>query len=424
VTASRKVIAYRGTRFTGRTTVADDDPKNPSQREVLVSQMRRSRLAQRNPNARPPAPWDGMRRVLGLDPNRDYEAERLQESERQRFRALRENTSPPSPGGRSAENTSVPVNPETAAPMPPRDRRFWVTLAIWAAIPVGLFLAGVGAFVSGSPHWGIGLGLPGLVGAYFVTLHLLERRPHKLPVPSPLLIAVAILTWIFIGWQTWLWLHTPAQGYTQAQLDKAVEDGKAAALKNEPRPAPVVIHDPPSAADIENATAPIRAERDDLKQKLADALNKPASGPTADDIAKTTSKILQLQAALDDMTRQKEAASQIAPIGVERVPTTLRLLFKADDIEEIEAKNITWTKLVTTREQKTPTVFGERSNTILVWALILVFKKPINFKEIRFEDHGAYLPKPDVTSSSPRYAVIEFGSNFGYQSVLMDITFK
>jgi len=96
--------------------------------------MRRSRLAQRNSNAHPPAPWEGIRRALGLHPNRDYEAERLQESDRQRLRALQDNAFPPSPdqlipkadldhaiadaieqGQRSLETTAVSSQQSTSA---------------------------------------------------------------------------------------------------------------------------------------------------------------------------------------------------------------------------------------------------------------------------------------------------------------------
>jgi hypothetical protein len=143
------------------------------------------------------------------------EEDRFQKAARQTAELLhRRPPTAPIQSERPSEKAVPNPTTEAAAPMPPRDRRFWVTLAIWAAIPVGLFLAGVGPFVSGSPHWGVGLGLPGLVGAYFVTLHLLERWPHKPPDPSPLLIVIAILTWAFIGWQTWLWFHTPTQSYT------------------------------------------------------------------------------------------------------------------------------------------------------------------------------------------------------------------
>jgi len=74
------VPAYREASPPGGTTVVDDQKpppgahgasRNPTQREILARQMRRSR-------------WRGLWRVFALDPNRDYEAERLAEAERQR----------------------------------------------------------------------------------------------------------------------------------------------------------------------------------------------------------------------------------------------------------------------------------------------------------------------------------------------------
>jgi hypothetical protein len=202
--------------------------------------------------------------------------------------------------------------------------------------------------------------------------------------------------------------HSPVQGYTQAQLDKAVEYGKAliqsklddaqktiADLKNAAPAAPVVIHDPPTTEELAKATGPLNA------------------------------KIAGLQTALEDMTRQKDAASQIAPVSVEKLPTTLRLLFKGNDIEEIEARNVIWAKIIALHEEKITTLLGERSNTIPVWAIVLIFKKPITFKKIQADNHGAGLPMPELASSSPRYAIIEFNSSYSYfQNVLVDITIK
>jgi hypothetical protein len=141
-----------------------------------------------------------------------------------------------------SEKTTV-SDTNAAPPMPSRDRQFWVTLAIWAAIPVGVFIAGVTAFVEGSPHWGFGLCASGLFGAYAVTLHLLEQKPYVPPNPSANLVGIAVLTWVFIGWQTWMWFHPPVQGYTQAQLDQALEEAKQKASAQTP-PSPAQIATP------------------------------------------------------------------------------------------------------------------------------------------------------------------------------------
>jgi hypothetical protein len=143
---------------------------------------------------------------------------------------------------------------ETASPMHARDRRFWVTLGIWAAILVGIVGTGVGAFVNGSPHWGFGLCAAGVVGAYALTLHLLEQKPHGPSDPSLMLIGGAVVTWIFVGLQAWLWLHSPA-------------------LQQ-----PTVIYASPTQEQIERVAGQVlksaQDERDDLAKTLADTLSK------------------------------------------------------------------------------------------------------------------------------------------------------
>jgi hypothetical protein len=129
----------------------------------------------------------------------------------------------------------------------------------------------------------------------------------------------------------------------------------------------------------------------------------------------------QLKAQLDQankdagLRRQGALLQSDVPVSVEKLPTSLRLLFKGDDIEEIEAKNVVWTKLLAWREP--PALFANR---FPVWTIILVFKKPIEFKKIYVEDHGAGFPQAEVTIN-PRYAVVQFTSTI-YVTGLVDIT--
>ncbi len=259
------------------------NPPGPTQKEVLARYQQRSR-------------WPGLSRVFGLDPSVDYEAERLAEAEWQRL-AVQNNQSTewidPNDERIGRVSPKPARNAEMAAPMHTRDRRFWVVLGIWAAIAVTAFGTGIGAFVSGSPHWGFGLCALGLVGAAVATLHLLETRrmvPQQSHV-SAVMVLIAMVTWIFVGWQTWLWFRTPTQGYTQAQLDKSTEDGKAAQ----------------KAADLNNPSPSLKRQLEEANRDLQNAREI----------------ILGLQGELVDMTRQRNAALKQNPPPALHPPPTM-----------------------------------------------------------------------------------------------------
>jgi hypothetical protein len=130
-----------------------------------------------------------------------------------------------------SESRSEERRPESGPPMHKRDRVLYLVIA-WSAIPAAAVVAGFVALSSNLPHWGAGLIVAGALGMGGASLHVLEKRPPSLGrYPGRLVIAVAALTWLSVGWQTWLAFHQPQQGYTQAQLDKAIEQAttKAAA---------------------------------------------------------------------------------------------------------------------------------------------------------------------------------------------------
>jgi hypothetical protein len=130
----------------------------------------------------------------------------------------------------SSEKTVPNPAPETASPMHARDTRLFADLGIPVAILVATGAVGLGGIFAGWPHCGAALCVVGFGGALAMRLRLVETEPSpalRAPFWRGFLIAVAVLTWVFVGLQMWLWLHTPTQGYTQAQLDKAVADGKA-----------------------------------------------------------------------------------------------------------------------------------------------------------------------------------------------------
>ena len=111
---------------------------------------------------------------------------------------------------RPSEKTAVPYpSSETASPMHARDRRLYVILA-WSAIPAALI---VGCYIAwGSSQlpdaWaiaGIAVGLLAMAGA---TIYALKKKPPSPRYPGPIMIAVAALTWVLIGWQTWMFFHS------------------------------------------------------------------------------------------------------------------------------------------------------------------------------------------------------------------------
>jgi hypothetical protein len=282
----------------------------------------------------------------------------------------------------------------TGQPMHARDRLFYVILT-WSTIPAALVVGCFIAWASGqlSAGWAVAGGAAGLSGMAAATIYALEKKPSSPRYPGPIVITIAVITWALIGWQTWVWFHAPnqpIQGYTRAQLDDAAAKAKDAATK------------------------PLLEKLDQANQNL-DQANKDKEA-----FRQTTAK--QIADAVAKATAQSDT-----PINVDKLPTSLKLLFKAGDIEEIASQNVIWTKLLVEHEQKVTTVFGERPNTIPTWAIVVIFKKPIIYKDIQSDDHGAGLPVPEKAGTNPRYAVIEFGSHvitYSYQNVLVDLTFK
>jgi hypothetical protein len=188
-----------------------------------------------------------------------------------------------------ADETLPPVlppvpDPSSGQPMHLRDRWLFLVLA-WMPIPAGIFVVGFVALYSGAPHWGAAGIFIGLLGMSAATLHLWENKPRS-PHPGPFQICCAVLTWLFVGWQTWLVFHHPMQGYTQTQLDKAVEDGKA----------------------------PIQSKLDDANRQLEGEKIKsliPSIGPVSG--GQVVSELRDLRTQVDELKRQNDALRQTPP---------------------------------------------------------------------------------------------------------------
>jgi hypothetical protein len=271
----------------------------------------------------------------------------------------------------------------TGQPMHARDRRFWVVLGIWAAIAVGAFGTGINAFSSGSPHWGFGLSVVGLVGAVVATLHLLETRriaPRQSHV-SAVMVLVAGVTWAFISWQTWMWFHAPGepvQGYTKTQLGDAVAKAKDAQLAQDNK-------------DIESL-------RQSIPKQIADAVAK-ATAP--------------LQAQIGQLQSD-------APVSVDKFPTSLKVLLKGSDFDVIgDTRNVFVTTSLILYRQRQALLTTQAYPGL---AILIIFKKPILYTEGLTDDHGVGIPTPELASKNPRFAVLAFDSVF--YSGLLEITFK
>jgi hypothetical protein len=267
-----------------------------------------------------------------------------------------------------------------AAPMHSHDRRL-LAIFNWAgniggALTVGCYVAwAIDQMPLHLAAPGMAVGLLAMTGATIYAFR--ERAPTKRSYFWPITFGAIALTWAVLGWQTWMWFHPSTQavqGYTQAQL----EDAKVKAA--------------------ETATRPIQEKLDQANNDNA-ALRQSNAKQIADAVAKATA--------------QSQAQSDTS-VSVDKVPTSMRLLFKGNSAEEIEAKNVAgWTPLELGSAQQP--LLGSRP---LLFGIVIVFKKPIAFKGVRIDDHGTGIVG-DALITDPYFVVVEFGGL--YLSGLVDI---
>jgi hypothetical protein len=262
--------------------------------------------------------------------------------------------------------------PSHAAQMHPRDRLLLAAFN-WAGnmggpLAVGCYIAwAIDQMPLRLAAPGMVVGLVAMTGA---TIYAFQKRaPTKRSYFWPMTFGAIALTWAVLGWQTWMWFHPSAQavqGYTQAQLD----DAKA------------------------------KAKQDQLDQDKKDAVQQ-----TADAVAKATASL----------RAQTTPSQSDTPVSVEKLPTSLQLNFKGNDIEEISSRNVIWTKIIGYRQSK-----GLIPQSYPGWTIVIVFKKPIAFKYIHYDDHAVGLPTPEEDSSDSHYAVIDL--NWFIYNGLLDIS--
>jgi hypothetical protein len=268
--------------------------------------------------------------------------------------------------------------------MPDHDRRFYAILGwsiAWSAIPASVFAGGVLGLATRQLPWQGAL--PAMVGSVAVMAVInfvgYKQKAPQLKNPGPVMLLIAGLTWCFVGWQTWMWFHPIPPSNAQTQLDDYATKKVALATK-------------PLKDQIEQLTK----ENQNLRQSGADVAKATAA---------LRAQIVQLQSD--------------APVSVDKLPTSLRLSFRNGGIEELGSQNVIWDKVIGGRELPLALV----NHWYVAWTIFIIFKKPITYKYMHYNDHGGNLiPAPDQTSSTQRYAIVEL--NQAVYNGLLDITFS
>jgi hypothetical protein len=172
----------------------------------------------------------------------------------------------------------------------------------------------------------------------------------------------------------WVYPTSLSPGFTQQQVDDLVA-GATKQLK----------------AQIDQANNDAQSLRQNTAKQIADAVAK--------------------------ATAQSSAQSD-APVGVDKLPTSLKVLLKGPDYEEIDLRNvISTTKLIMWRQR--PNLLTTQNYPGL--AILIVFKKPLVYGDVHIDDHGTGISTFELTSQNPRYAILTFDSI--YYNGLLDITF-
>jgi flagellar motor protein MotB len=316
------------------------------------------------PSDRPPK-RDPLAEVLGVEYDPRSEAERAADTLQQYHDWQR------SKNQQSPQRTSVSIpQPEFASPMHSRDRIFWI-ITLWAFSVGGAFA--VACYVARASNQmrlrfaapGMALGALAMASAtiYALKTHMPKPpwRPGRLLIGA--VISMALLTWALIGWQTWMWFHPPIppassvqKSYTQAQQDEAIA----------------------------------KAKQDQLEQDKKDAAQQ-----SADAISKATAALRAQIAQLQSET----------PISVDKVPTSLRVLFNSDGTyTQLDQKNVAaWEPVI---QRDGGGFFGRPAPVI---SFVIVFKKPIAFDDVQIDSHNTGMIGK-ATTSDPHFVIVAFNT--------------
>ena len=125
-----------------------------------------------------------------------------------------------------------------------------------------------------------------------------QKAPER--NPGPVMLFIALLTWCFVAWQTWMWFHPLVQPARPAQVQE-------------------------TKPQLDTATKPLRDQIEQLAKE-----NESFRQGNADTIAKATAALrAQIAQLLSD-----------APVNVDKLPTSMRVLFKGTSVEQIDEKNV------------------------------------------------------------------------------------
>jgi hypothetical protein len=261
-----------------------------------------------------------------------------------------------------------------AAPTHHPDHRFNAILGwsiAWSAIPASIFAGSILGWSTGQLTWQGAL--PAMVGSVAVmaviNLYGYKQKAPKVPElknPGPVMLFIALLTWCFVAWQSWMWFHPPAQvaqpvqptqsaqSYTKAQLDEAVAKAKQGQLEQDKKDAAQQSTDA-----VANATAPLRAQ------------------------------IAQLQSD--------------KPVSVDKLPTSLRVLFNSDGTySQLDQKNIAAWEPINLLDPG-----GLLVRPPPVRAFVIVFKKPIAFDDVQIDGHNTGMIGK-ATTTDPAFIIVSF----------------
>jgi hypothetical protein len=251
------------------------------------------------------------------------------------------------------------------------DRRFYTILGwsiAWSAIPASIFAGSILGLYAG--QLSLQSALPSMLGSVAVMAVInfvgYKQKAPELKNPGPVMLFIALLTWCFVGWQTWMWFHPPAQvaqpaqpaqsaqSYTKAQLDEAIA----------------------------------KAKQDQLDQDKKDAAQQ-----STDAVANATTS---LRAQIAQLQSDK-------PVSVDKLPTSLRVLFNNDGTySQLDQKNIAAWDPINLWEGG-----GLLTRPPPVMSFVIVFKKPIAFDDVQIDGHNTGMIGK-ATTTDPAFVIVSF----------------